>query len=105
MSMTPNIDQLIERLAPIIQKSKSESDFYAARLYQRDLILLLMQSPRTTPNQIASAYFELAEFCAMVGDYKGVNKFTARAVKYRKMLQSESAFSRMFTHPTILAQG
>lgn len=84
MSMRDKKRDLIQRLVEIIGACVKAQDFYSARLYQRDLILLMMQDAKFTNAHIADAYFALAEFCAKVGDYKGVNKFAARATSYKK---------------------
>ncbi|MBA3859572.1 MAG: hypothetical protein C0507_21920 [Cyanobacteria bacterium PR.3.49] len=84
MSMHDKKRDLIQRLFEIVGACVKAQDYFSARLYQRDLILLMMQDSRFTNSQIADAYFALAEFCEKVGDYKGVNKFAARATSFRK---------------------
>ncbi len=78
---------LIENLFEIVGSCVERNDFYSARLFQRDLILLMTQDPRYSKSQVSSAYFALAEFCAKVNDYRGVNKYTNRASKYKRMAQ------------------
>ncbi len=76
---------LIDNLFEIVGSCVERNDFYSARLYQRDLILLMMQDPRYSKSQVSSAYFALAEFCAKVNDYRGVNKYSNRASKYKQL--------------------
>lgn len=74
---------LIDNLFEIVGSCVERNDFYSARLYQRDLILLMTQDPRYSKSQVSSAYFALAEFCAKVNDFRGVNKFSNRAAEYK----------------------
>jgi hypothetical protein len=76
---------LIDNLFEIVGSCVERNSFYSARLYQRDLILLMMQDPRYTDSQVSSAYFALAEFCAKVNDFRGVNKYSNRAAKYKQI--------------------
>ncbi len=75
----------IDRLFEIVESKVERADFLAARLYQRDLILLMMQDSRYSPAQVGDHYFALAEFCAKVGDFKGFNKFVIRASQYKRI--------------------
>lgn len=87
MNINETRKTLIDSLFEIVGSRVKKNDFYAARLYQRDLILLMMQDRRFSKAQVSSAYFALAEFCAKVNDYRGVNKYTNRASKYKRMAQ------------------
>lgn len=85
MNINETRKTLIDSLFEIVGSRVKKNDFYAARLYQRDLILLMMQDRRFSKAQVSGAYFALAEFCAKVHDYRGVNKYTNRASKYKRM--------------------
>jgi hypothetical protein len=74
---------LIDNLFEIVGSCVERNDYYSARLFQRDLILLMTQDPRYSKSQVSSAYFALAEFCAKVNDFRSVNKFSNRAAKYK----------------------
>lgn len=89
---------LIERLFLAVGNCVEKRDYLSARLYQRDLILLMMQTKKYSNSQIADAYFALAEFCAKVGDFRAVNKFATRASKYRSLATegNPSALSKFF---------
>jgi len=87
MNINETRKTLIDSLFEIVGSRVKKNDFYAARLYQRDLILLMMQDRRFSKAQVSSAYFALAEFCTKVNDYRGVNKYTNRASKYKRMAQ------------------
>lgn len=102
MAPQEKIDFLIHRLADIVKSCVRERDFLAARLYQRDLILLMVQCPKYSARQIGEAYFTLAELCSKVGDFKGVNKFVARASTYNQIGSQgkPSALGKMFADAT-----
>ncbi|HNB23166.1 MAG TPA: hypothetical protein PKZ32_12125 [Candidatus Melainabacteria bacterium] len=97
---------LIERLFSKVVSCVEGRDFYAARLYQRDLILLMTQTGKYSHSQIADAYFALAEFCAKVGDFKAVNRFTTRATKYKSIGSqgNPSALSKFFQTGNIVSR-
>ena len=89
ISMQPTINTLIDRLSEIIEQSKERRDYLAARLYQRDLILMMVKTRTYSAREIAGAYFDLADLCARVEDFKGVNKYTYRAVEYRLISEKD----------------
>lgn len=72
---------LISRLTETVEACISRRAYLSARLFQRDLILIMVQSS-FSDKEIADAYFELAELCSKVGDFRGVNKYVSRAAKY-----------------------